>query len=310
VWSPDGEFVLFGKAKKDGGDKNAELRSVNVETGAIVNLGKMITCRAARWTSDTALKLVEVEHVYLEDSATTIVKEIRIRLWFLNVADGSRRLERDYAFPPGTDLWPLPGAEYVLISNRRTPPKGATYTSATLLSLTKDTRLILPDRALFARGTFGDLDWNAQRNKMAYCTAPDPQNGKASLVVVHAEQGIVASVPVSASHEYAGFRLSPDCKFLCVYCCPKQNALLSFGLPRIEVWNTETDEIVPIRALGMSGMLGRMGTWSLGASNQFPQWSPDGRYLAYLTLWLNRTQPLVGVEVADWGGWLAEREGQ
>jgi len=259
---------------------------------------------AAHWENAEQVHVAQFHAVRESDKPNARVIENQIRLWRLNARTGEKTLLKQYSYSPEVSPMILREAGYALIDSAATGSAPEDTTGLIVLNLDTGSRIVLPGKP--SQTFASDYGWSGDQRKIAYATFPNLATKKRQLVLADADQGIVASVDIPQDYECTGYRLSPDCRYVAFFSYPTHGVIWR-GFARVEIWDTRTGAITPVRVLGGVGSI-----LSIFCCFDFPfalpRWSPDGRYLAFEACHFHGSQTAVAIEAADWGGWVARRE--
>lgn len=233
---------------------------------------------AARSRPDLKNRLV-IRTFNLETGQTTVTGEYKLD------ADEGRRI--------------LSGGEYGLII-REKPEAAPPSIVFSIFNFTTGKRVSLPDWDTEFAFERSYCDWNPEHRKFVYPAVPEKSGGPTRLVFADADKGMEKTLSIPAGFEFQGFRLSPNCRHVAFYRRPRGGS--SFNrFWRLEIWNIEAGQIVPVRAMGMLGTVAVR--FDMSEPNRLPLWSPDSRHLAYDFV-SPGPERYEQIELADWGAWL------
>jgi hypothetical protein len=295
AWSPDGIRLVMSVPQID----KRQLAILNVVSGEVARFPDSLGL-AMRWLSNDELIVARLHG--LTRGKTTIL------LLHLNVSTGQRTLLKEYQVSEPIQAWSLPGANYALLTPYGSQEGSTQPAKTSVLNLTTGRSLDLPHFDRAAVWSTRDYDWNDASRRLVYMALPEQGSPNRRMVVADADQGIVASKDFPRGTKFVGLRMSPDGRFVFFHRCVTQG-VLGIGFAHAQIWDTVSGEITTIRVLGIAESLsGPLFAEGVRASLELPQWSPDGRYVAYRNSYIatdRRFRMVYAVEAADWGSWIA-----
>lgn len=301
VWSPDARYLLLFMPEDKTQPRGAALDMV---TGKLTRFENLLSGNIARWTSEKEFQIVNRRTRKNGKGHSALLTENKILIRHCNAATGEVRLEREYDLPLNKEVCMLHGGQYILVFSKKWFDDETPGFTIAVFNTTKGTRVDLPDG--LGESFYQAFAWNCEYKKLVYIGAPADGSDRARLILADADMGVCAEAEVASRNDFAAFRFSPDAKHLFYQRFPSREGFArAFG--RAEVWNTETGEVVSLRALGLMGLLASLTVMS-GKVDSLPLWSPDGRYVAYPAWHPGVARTALYIEIADYGAWLADRK--
>jgi hypothetical protein len=269
IWSPDAKYLITIT-------KTYEREILNVDNGSVTRIGKRfypfewIDGKTLLARFDPRLKLGEA------DDSTSAGSSNSIELWKFDMEKGTRELfvRRELTEREECQTT-LPGLKYAVIYHYEIPPPAGVAheqppDSCSLMHIQTGETLSIPIPSgfpfLFSSG------WNKEKEILAYVAAPENQDEGPRIVVVDVHSRSIKTRIFPPNKRIENVRLSPDGKKILFNRMLKDDRHLPW-FQRLDLWDIEKDEIIPIRSFSVINIL--------LALDEYPLWSPDSTWFAY-----------------------------
>jgi len=276
VWSPDGKYLITRTAEHNE-TYEYKMQAVNIQNSITSEFQAIWS--PFRWVDNKTIeaRLTSKDKTRDDDTASTRPKSIDI--WHIDVEKGSRELLLQRVLSEKEKYKAVfPGLKYALITYYETPlspdalseqPPDSCYIMNIETSDTLSVPLPKEWKPLYSLGSMG---WSEENNALAYASNPENKDEGPRIVVVDVKSRSIKARKFPSNLRIENIRLSPDGKKILFIRSLENDPLLKL-FSRLDLWDLETDEIVPVRSLGVFEFF-----WEFLS---YPRWSPDSSWFVY-----------------------------
>ncbi len=275
VWSPDGKYLIT-RTVEHNETYEYKMQAVNIQNGSTTEFQSIWS--PFRWVDNRTIEGRLTSKDKTDDEAAS-KRPKSIDIWHIDVEKGSRELilQRELSEKEKYKAV-FPGLKYAFITYYETPlspdalseqPPDSCYIMNIETSDTLSVPLPKEWKHLYFLVSMG---WSEENSTLAYIANPENQDEGERIIVVDLKSRSITARKFPPNVHIENIALSPDGKKILFIRSLENDPLLKL-FSRLDLWDLEKDEIVPVRSLGIFEVFLQ--------SRSYPVWSPDSTWFAY-----------------------------
>lgn len=269
TWSPDAKYLMTRT-------RTYEREILNVDDGSVTRIGRGFF--PFEWIDDKTLlaRFDPGPKLSAPDDSTSASSSNSIELWKFDVENGTRELfVRRELTENETCQATLPGLKYALIYHYEIPPRAGipheqAPDSCSLMHIQTGETFSVPIPSNFIY--LISSGWNKEKEILAYAAVPENDGEGPRIAVMDVSSRSIIAHKFPPNEHVENVRLSPDAKKILFNHGLKNDHHLPW-FQRLDLWDMEKDEIIPIRSFSVVNVL--------LVFDVYPLWSPDSTWFAY-----------------------------
>lgn len=292
VWSPDGKYLITRTAEHNE-TYEYKMQAVNIQNGSTSEFQSIWS--PFRWVDNRTIeaRLTSKDKTRDDDTASTRPKSIDI--WHIDVENGSQELVVRRELSDNEDYGTIfPSVKYAFISSYKShypsdelhgrPPE-----SCSIMNIKTGEALNVPMpkewKYVYSLSSMG---WSEEQEILTYIATAENQDEGERIIIVDLKSESIRERKFPPNVHIENIALAPDGEKMLFVRSVENDPLLKL-FSRLDLWDLETDEIVPVRSLGVFEFF-----WEFSS---YPRWSPDSSWFVYPFIQEKIKGPYLTIEV-------------
>lgn len=293
VWSPDGKYLIT-RIVEHNETSEYKMQAVNIQNASTASFQEIWS--PFRWVDNRTIegRLSSRDETHDDEAASTRPKSIDI--WQIDVKNGSQELVVRRELSGDEDYGAVfPGVKYAFISTYKSLDpsdelQGRPPESCSIMNIKTGEALNVPVPKEWTKiYELTSRAWSEEKEIFTYIANPENQDEGERIITVDLKSRSIRARKFPPNVRIANIRLSPDGKKI-LFICSMEKGLLLKLFSRLDLWDLRTDEIIPVRSLGVFRIF--------LALDSYPRWSPDSSWFVYPFVQDRIKGPCLTIEVA------------